>query len=566
MALTLLSPSLSPLSPSFKTLSPTISTSNNTTFSSLSPFTSSLPSPSPLLRAYCSSKDGATSEKPSVRSFDDEFLRRISGLKDADQVFVAITESGGRNGVDTSDCNSLIAAAFERGNAELPLSLFDAMRLGFPPDDGLDGKVVTDTWRWPRPDIHTYALLVQGLATSLRVTDAIRIIGYVCGMGISSGEEVLFGLVIQCPTCKVAIAVAQPQNGIQIASCSKCRYKYELYSGDIVSIESEEISMGTSGWEKALIFLKVKKDELPSAIHSIVVRTPSGMARTHRFATKTADLPAQEGERVTISLSAPSNSYRELGPLKLGPRSAGLRPSEPLCLTNHATGQVSELLRPPDAKAGSGFINPYVVAGSLALLASGDVVSGFIDPGVPRIVSATVLASAAVDTVVNQVVLPELRKLPQKMVDVVALKQQLLSQYDLLQNRIKDLRQAAEKEVWMLARMSQLENKILAVGEPSYRARRGRVKKVRENLENALLARIELIESYAKISSMIEIEVEMDSDVVAAEAASSAERISEQIQQIMEIDNLEEQWRMQAEANDEVERLLNSDTLSNERT
>lgn len=59
-------------------------------------------------------------------------------------------------------------------------------------DDGLEGKVVTDTWRWPRPDIHTYALLVQGLATSLRVNDAIRIIGYVCGMGISSGEEVQF--------------------------------------------------------------------------------------------------------------------------------------------------------------------------------------------------------------------------------------------------------------------------------------------------------------------------------------------------------------------------------------
>lgn len=38
-------------------------------------------------------------------------------------------------------------------------------------------------------------------------------------------------------------------------------------------------------------------------------------------------------------------------------------------------------------------------------------------------------------------------QLPQRMVDVVALKQQLLSQYDLLQARIKELRQAAEKEV-----------------------------------------------------------------------------------------------------------------------
>ncbi|KAF3339761.1 hypothetical protein FCM35_KLT15532 [Carex littledalei] len=553
MALSLLSPPLSPLSHSFKNPA-TIAISHCTLFSSLSP-------PTPVLRAYCTSKDGVTSEKPSIGSLDDELLRRLSGAKDADQVLDVITESGGSNGMDTSDCNSLVAAALERGNAELALSLFDAMRLGFSPDDGLDGKVVTKTWRWPRPDIHTYAQLVQGLATSLRVNDALRIMGYVCGMGISSEEEVLFGLVIQCPTCKVAIAVAQPQNGTQIASCSKCRYQYELFSGDIVSIESEEISMDTSGWEKALIFLKVKKDELPSAIHSIVVQTPSGKARTHRFATKTPELPAQEGERVTISLSAPSSSYRELGPLRLAPRSSGRRPSEPMCITNHATGQVSELLRPPDAKAGSGLINPYVVAGSLAVLASGDVISGFIDPGVPRIISSTVLVSAAVNTVVNKLVLPELRKLPQKMVDVIALKQQLLSQYELLQNRIKDLRKAAEKEVWMLARMSQLENKIVAVGEPSYRARRGRVKRVRENLENALLARIELIESYAKISSMIEIEVEMNSDVLAAEAASSAERISEQIQQMMEIDNLEEQWRIQAEANDEVERLLNSETL-----
>jgi hypothetical protein len=62
------------------------------------------------------------------------------------------------------------------------------------------------------------------------------------------------------------------------------------------------------------------------------------------------------------------------------------------------------------------------------------------------------------------------------------------------------------------------------------------------------------------LCSMIEIEVEMDSDVIVAEAASSAERISEQIQQLMEIDSLEEQWRIQAEANDEAERLLNSDS------
>ncbi|GKV50806.1 hypothetical protein SLEP1_g57499 [Rubroshorea leprosula] len=41
---------------------------------------------------------------------------------------------------------------------------------------------------------------------------------------------------------------------------------------------------------------------------------------------------------------------------------------------------------------------------------------------------------------------------------------------------------------------------------------------------------------------MIEIEVEMDSDVLAAESARTAETMSEQIQQIMELENLEEAY------------------------
>lgn len=94
------------------------------------------------------------------------------------------------------------------------------------------------------------------------------------------------------------------------------------------------------------------------------------------------------------------------------------------------------------------------------------------------------------------------------------------------------------------------------------------MKRVRKSLETTLLAKIELMESYAKLCSMIEIEVEMDSDVIVAEAATGAERISEQIEQLMEIDSLEEQWRIQAEANDEAERLLgpdSSEALSAER-
>nr|GEV56395.1 putative reverse transcriptase domain-containing protein [Tanacetum cinerariifolium] len=51
----------------------------------------------------------------------------------------------------------------------------------------------------------------------------------------------------------------------------------------------------------------------------------------------------------------------------------------------------------------------------------------------------------------------------------------------------------------------------------------------------------------------------MDSDVLAAEVASNTETIAAQIEQIMELENLEEKWRIQAEANDEVEKLLSTE-------
>ncbi|CAO2210664.1 unnamed protein product [Urochloa humidicola] len=484
---------------------------------------------------------------------DADLLRRISGATDADQALDIVVESAGGTGaaLEAPECNAILAAALDRGNVELALSVFEAMRSGFAGAGG---------WRWARPDVRTYALLVQRLAAGLRISDAIRIIDYVSRAGVSSTEEVPFGIIVRCPTCMVAVAVAQPQDGTQVVSCSKCRYQYELFSGDITSIESEEVSMDISALEKALRFINIRKDSLPAAVHSIVIRAPSGTARTHRFATQTVELPAQEGERVTISLAAPSNVYREMGPLRISARSQGFKPGEPMCLTNHINGQVSKLLRAPSKNEGSFLLSPYLLVGALALLASGDAASAFIDPSLPRLITATAVASAAVGTTLNLVVLPEIQKLPQKAVDIVAVRQQLLSQYDILQSRLTELKQSAQKEVWMLARMCQLDNKILAVGEPSYRARRGRVKRVQESLESTLLARIELMESYAKLCSMIEIEVEMDSDVIAAEAVSSAERISEQIQQLMEIDSLEEQWRIQAEANDEAERLLSSDS------
>lgn len=65
---------------------------------------------------------------------NEELLRRVSSAKDADQVLgiVAEANSNVRSGViSASDCFLIIAAALERNNVELALSVFSAMRSVF---------------------------------------------------------------------------------------------------------------------------------------------------------------------------------------------------------------------------------------------------------------------------------------------------------------------------------------------------------------------------------------------------------------------------------------------------
>lgn len=152
------------------------------------------------------------------RLLDEELLRRVSGAKDADEALGMIEEargSGDPGVIETEDCHSIIESAFDRGDADLALSVFYAMRAGV--DRGMAEKDSSaGRWTWARPDVRTYALMVQRLAASLRVSDALTMISYVSRMGVSSGEEVPFGMVVRCPSCMVAIAVAQPQHGIQV--------------------------------------------------------------------------------------------------------------------------------------------------------------------------------------------------------------------------------------------------------------------------------------------------------------------------------------------------------------
>ena len=57
-------------------------------------------------------------------------------------------------------------------------------------------------------------------------------------------------------------------------------------------------------------------------------------------------------------------------------------------------------------------------------------------------------------------------QLPQRVVDTIAIRQKLLSQYDILQSRIKDLKEATENEVslhYNSVLVSQLLSKLIVL-------------------------------------------------------------------------------------------------------
>lgn len=134
------------------------------------------------------------------------------------------------------------------------------------------------------------------------------------------------------------------------------------------------------------------------------------MARTQRFATKTVDLPAQEGERVTIASAAPSSVYREVGPIKFSYKTPNYYPGEPMCLTNHVNGRESPLLRAPSKNVGLSLFSPTVFFPLLTILATGDMASGMIDPTLPQFISVAAVSSIAVGATLNGLVFPQLNR------------------------------------------------------------------------------------------------------------------------------------------------------------
>jgi hypothetical protein len=80
---------------------------------------------------------------------------------------------------------------------------------------------------------------------------------------------------------------------MQVVACASTRYEYEVFTGDVVSVTSEALVAQQSLLLAAARAANNLRKPPLAAVHQMVVQAPDGRARSLRFGTATADVPAQ---------------------------------------------------------------------------------------------------------------------------------------------------------------------------------------------------------------------------------------------------------------------------------
>lgn len=502
--------------------------------------------------------DNNNSKSDSTTTTSSDYLRKAAVANNIDEALDILVHQGNGTATptspsqpDESTCQQLLQLSVERGNISLAQSIFQAMSSSTNP-------------LWPAASTSTASSLVIDLCRTLSTREAVQVIMSVRNRGLTLSEDVQFGYIVNSPLeMGKPLAVMQPQEGTKLVADAYSRYEYEIFSGMLKSCSSESLVSQQQPWldnalKLAYGLLSFSSDSNNNrrgrrsscaALHTVDVETPGGQVRTFRFGTATADVPAKIGDRVSIVCAPQQARTSQVKFLTASPPNT--KPGEPMSLTNHTTTQSSLLLRPPPSGGGGGL--PSWVLPVAVILAASDAASSIIDPSLPLIGAGAIATVVASTVASNNIVVPVLKQLPSKIVETQATRQMLLGQRCLLESRVGELVDGSVDDVRILARLWQLTAKMATVDVAgAYDARMERVGSARETIEERLKKRIELIASYARVMHMIEIEVEMETEVPTAELAG----IEEQIAALNEVEELQEEWKIQAEAQDEVERLL----------
>jgi hypothetical protein len=430
------------------------------------------------------------------------------------------------------------------------------------------------------------AVLAKALCRALAVGDALGVVASLCwgnsaaSLGAAAATpassavpSLSFGFVVRCPHCAAAatsgagvaaLALVQPQDGCKRAACAACGYDFEVFSGEVVSASSTAVTTGESVLARAARLVGISPPA--AAVHDLSVASPAGQQRAFRVGTAGPDVPARLGHRISVATAAPWGQSGGMQPRgrdrlvsrilpPIPPRS---RPSQALEVSNHDTGAVIPVVVPPPA---AGVATGPTIGGLwptlLALAAVGDGASGLVDPALPGLLLAGAAVASASVAAVDALVLPQVARLPSTSLVLESIRQGLLAQHAALSGQASEQAAGAGEDVRTLGRLWQLALKMQAMGEPEmYGARLSRVTAAREAVEARLCARLALLERYARVASMIEIEVELDAGVAPAELTGAAAGIAAELVALEEAQQVADVWRNAATAADEVERLL----------
>ena len=501
-----------------------------------------------------------------VLSIPSEVLRLVVNEKrsvDAKQViaeyFSSFSRSKESNAVSLTpdQCMDIFAAALTAGNYELVASIYaSTLNRGgsFSSSDEALAAV-----EWPKATVSLSSNLVKLLCRNLDTKGALDVLKILRSRGASlavqTAEDLQFGYVVECADGSGRpLALMQPHEGSKVVSDSYSKYEYEIFSGVVVKAESESLVASLS-WLK-LLGAKIGQSSATSAMHVMTLESPSGQQRTFKFGTQLATAPAKAGDRVSI-VCAPEQGRSSRQDIRysgiLSPSPPGKRPGEPLSLTNHTLSNNSTVLnRPSELDNATGPINSWLLT-SVIVLAGADAASSLLDPTLPFLIAGVVGSTAATAAIGANVLLPNLKRLPESALGIQETRQSLLQEHVRLTTNIQQVVDEVSEDIRMLARLWQLLNKMSSIDNKSaYATRIERVVEAKEAVEERMAARVGILSEYTRVCAMVEVEVEMETEIPLAEYQD----LKNQIARMSEVESLQEDWKERAAAADEVERLL----------
>jgi len=553
--------------------------------------------------SFSSSSSSSSSLGPSLFESSSGLFAEVAASEDPSRALEALAAAASaagreRGSVLTDDEGAELLRRLTSGGgttsqADLAVRIHDAMR---------SQQAELDGWRWPRATIAMHAALVRGLTRMLRITEAVGAVEALRARGgTPRAAEVAFGTVVACPYCagggKPAgaadasgktqmLAVVQPQEGFSRAACSRCRYEYDLFSGRATRVSTEATGATAGAVRRALNLVGLLRGAQLAAVHELEVLAPDGAKRVFRCGTPTEEVPAAEEERVTVvtpardrppnddddddsrrassssassSSSTSSSGARGRNALKesvLAPCPPGWRPGEAMAVTRHALKSTRPLMRAPLSGAGLSQTWQQWALPAAVVVLGGDAATALIDPALPLLVAGGLASVAGAGVATNSLLLPEAARLSERAVELQGARQALLGEHERLTRTLRTLVKECVDEVRILARLFQLQKKMESVDESLYGERMQRVQAAVDGIDARLEARLELIDRHAKVAAMIEIEVEMNQDVAATEFANTTKGIEQELVNLARIEEIQSEWRAQAAASDEVERLL----------